>query len=110
MLGMMKWTVAIAALASLPMLAAAQPAAPSLPSADPQGGLQARLEEIIKLQRAPLQASVPDDTRACIYLGGVYSEGAVVKLDATSVLTCKREQAPQYGAAPLGRLAWVRGQ
>ena len=111
---MLKWTVVIAALAGLPMLATAQPAAPALPSLSTPDGLQAHLEEIIKLQRQQLQASqqasvpVPDDSRACIYSNQVYSEGAELSSTENVPLICKREYGP-VGAPPTPpRLAWAR--
>lgn len=111
---MLKRTVVVAALAGLPMLATAQPAAPALPSLSTPDGLQAHLEEIIKLQRQQLQASqqasvpMPGDSRACIYSNQVYSEGAELSSTENVPLICKREYGP-VGAPPTPpRLAWAR--
>ena len=112
----MNWTVVLVALAGLPTLAAAQPAAPELPSLSTPDGLQAHLQEIIRLQREQLKASqrasVPalDDTRACYLDGKAYSEGAVWVSPKGQALRCQREAINGYaaGGTAAAPLSWVQ--
>lgn len=115
---MLKWTVVVAALAGLPMLATAQQAAPALPSLSTPDGLQAHLEEIIKLQRQQLQASAQagqpvhptvDNTRACYAADQAYSEGMRYKTPTGVNVVCQREANP-FGTTSTAslRLAWVQ--
>lgn len=116
---MLKWTVVVVALAALPVLATAQPAAPALPSLSTPDGLQAHLEEIIKLQRQQLQASAQagqplhptlDNTRACYAADQAYSEGMRYKTPSGVNVVCQREAnvIGITGTAANSRLAWVQ--